>query len=164
VRKTLVDALVEEIRVRSRDHIVPVPPQLAPTAAAAAREVAVRAAPAEAIALQGCVLTPTGPVADAFVVVGAGHTIQAVQSQQPQGVRVHATGGVILPGLLDLHGHPEFNVFAAWEPPKLSPTATCGAAARSTRRWSATPKTGCWTPAWLMRSCGMPRSARWSAG
>ena len=28
------------------------------------------------------------------------------------------TGGVILPGLLDLHGHPEFNVFAPWEPPK----------------------------------------------
>jgi 5-methylthioadenosine/S-adenosylhomocysteine deaminase len=94
------------------------PPQLAP-AAAAAREVAVRAAPAEAIALQGCVLTPAGPVEDAFVVVGAGHQIQAVQPQQPQGIRVHATGGVILPGLLDLHGHPEFNVFAAWEPPKL---------------------------------------------
>ncbi len=29
------------------------------------------------------------------------------------------TRGVILPGLIDLHGHPEFNVFAAWEPPKL---------------------------------------------
>ena len=27
-------------------------------------------------------------------------------------------GGVILPGLIDLHGHPEFNVFAAWEPPR----------------------------------------------
>ena len=25
---------------------------------------------------------------------------------------------MILPGLIDLHGHPEFNVFAAWEPPK----------------------------------------------
>ena len=29
-----------------------------------------------------------------------------------------ATGGVILPGLIDLHGHPEYNVFSAWEPPK----------------------------------------------
>ncbi len=28
------------------------------------------------------------------------------------------TDGVILPGMLDLHGHPEFNVFAPWEPPK----------------------------------------------
>lgn len=26
---------------------------------------------------------------------------------------------MILPGLIDLHGHPEYNVFAAWEPPKL---------------------------------------------
>jgi hypothetical protein len=26
---------------------------------------------------------------------------------------------VILPGPLDLHGHSEFNVFAAWEPPQL---------------------------------------------
>jgi 5-methylthioadenosine/S-adenosylhomocysteine deaminase len=92
------------------------PPAVAPTAAA--REVAVRAA-AEAIALQGCVLTPSGPVEDGYVVVGAGHQIQAVQVQQPQGVRVHPTGGVILPGLIDLHGHPEFNVFAAWEPPQL---------------------------------------------
>jgi 5-methylthioadenosine/S-adenosylhomocysteine deaminase len=31
---------------------------------------------------------------------------------------VHETKGVIAPGLIDLHGHPEFNVFAAWEPPK----------------------------------------------
>ena len=29
------------------------------------------------------------------------------------------TDGVILPGLIDLHGHPEYNVFSAWEPPKL---------------------------------------------
>ena len=28
------------------------------------------------------------------------------------------TDGVIMPGMLDLHGHPEFNVFAPWEPPK----------------------------------------------
>jgi 5-methylthioadenosine/S-adenosylhomocysteine deaminase len=95
------------------------PPQLALATAAATRELAVRAAPAAAIALQGCVLTPTGPVEDGFVVVGAGRMIQAVQAQQPQGVRVHVTGGVILPGLIDLHGHPEFNVFAAWEPPRL---------------------------------------------
>ena len=25
---------------------------------------------------------------------------------------------MILPGLIDLHGHPEFNIFAAWEPPR----------------------------------------------
>jgi hypothetical protein len=28
------------------------------------------------------------------------------------------SGGVVLPGLIDLHGHPEYNVFSAWEPPR----------------------------------------------
>ena len=95
----------------------------APAAASvtAAREVLVRAAPVEAIALQGCVLTPEGPIEDGYVVVGSGQRIQAVQAGQPQGVRVHPTGGVILPGLIDLHGHPEFNVFAAWDPPRRFP-------------------------------------------
>jgi 5-methylthioadenosine/S-adenosylhomocysteine deaminase len=82
------------------------------------RELLIRAAPDEAIALRGCVLTPTQAVENGYVVVGAGREIQAVQKTKPQGVRVHDTGGVILPGLIDLHGHPEFNVFAAWEPPK----------------------------------------------
>src|SRR5262249_1957067 len=34
------------------------------------------------------------------------------------GVRIHETNGVILPGLIDLHGHPNFNVLAPWEPPQ----------------------------------------------
>ena len=51
--------------------------------------------------------------------VVAGREIQAVQEHKPEGVRVHDTGdSVIAPGLIDLHGHPEFNVFAAWEPPQ----------------------------------------------
>lgn len=82
------------------------------------RELLPRAAPAEAIALRGCVLTPTEAIENGYVVVGAGKEIQAVQKSKPQGVRPHDTGGVILPGLIDLHGHPEFNVFAAWEPPQ----------------------------------------------
>ena len=95
----------------------------APTVAseAAAPEVSVRTAPVEAIALQGCVLTPDGPIEDGYVVVGDGQRVQAVQAARPQGVRVHPTGGVILPGLIDLHGHPEFNVFAAWDPPRRFP-------------------------------------------
>jgi 5-methylthioadenosine/S-adenosylhomocysteine deaminase len=83
-----------------------------------ARELLSRAAPAESIALRGCILTPSEAIEDGYVVVGAGQEIQAVQKAKPQGVRPHNTGGVILPGLIDLHGHPEFNVFAAWEPPK----------------------------------------------
>jgi 5-methylthioadenosine/S-adenosylhomocysteine deaminase len=82
------------------------------------RELPVRAAPAQAVALHGCVLTPERAIEDSYVVVGAGNEIHAVQATRPDGVRVHETGGVILPGLLDLHGHPEFNVFAPWEPPR----------------------------------------------
>ena len=45
--------------------------------------------------------------------------IAAVSKRKPTDVPVVETDGVILPGLIDLHGHPDFNVFAAWEPPKL---------------------------------------------
>ena len=75
--------------------------------------------PAEPFALKGCVLTPDGPLERAYITVGDGTTIGGIGTRKPQGVRVHDTdGGVILPGLIDLHGHPEFNVFAAWEPPR----------------------------------------------
>ena len=63
-------------------------------------------------------LTPAQAIEKGYVVIGDGNTIKAVQKSSPQGFRVHETGGVILPGLIDLHGHPEFNVFAAWEPPR----------------------------------------------
>ena len=85
------------------------------------RRAAAEAAPAggaggAAFALRGAVLTPGAAWGDGYVVV-EGARIAAVQQAPPQGVRVLETDGVILPGLLDLHGHPEFNVFAAWEPP-----------------------------------------------
>ncbi len=74
-------------------------------------------APKEPFALRGCVLGPIRRIDDGYVVVDGG-TIVAVGSAKPDpGVRLIDTGGVILPGLIDLHGHPEYNVFAAWEPP-----------------------------------------------
>src|SRR3954464_2372454 len=76
------------------------------------------AEPARAFALKGAVLTPDAAWGDGYVVV-EGEQIAAVQQNAPSGVDVLDTGGVILPGLIDLHGHPEFNVFAAWEPPTL---------------------------------------------
>ncbi len=88
-------------------------------AAAAPPPPTVRAAPTEPVALRGTVLTPDRVLDDGYVVIDLDGTIAAVQAAVPQGARVHATEGVILPGLIDLHGHPEFNVFAAWEPPKL---------------------------------------------
>jgi 5-methylthioadenosine/S-adenosylhomocysteine deaminase len=80
-------------------------------------EMRVGLAPSEAVALKGCVLTPERALDPGFVVVDGG-TIKAVHDTAPQGVRVTDTDGVITPGLIDLHGHPEFNVFAAWEPPQ----------------------------------------------
>jgi 5-methylthioadenosine/S-adenosylhomocysteine deaminase len=93
-----------------------------PAAAEGGPELLVRAAPAEeAVALHGCVLTPARAIEKGYVVV-SGKQIEAVQEDKPQGVAVHDVGdSVITPGLIDLHGHPEFNVFAAWEPPRQFP-------------------------------------------
>ena len=81
---------------------------------------AARAPPAEPFALRGCVITPDRKFEDGYVVV-SGAKIASVGSAKPDGVRIVETEGVILPGLIDLHGHPEYNVFAAWEPPRLFP-------------------------------------------
>ena len=62
--------------------------------------------------------TPARKLDPGWVVIGDGRTITTVTSKRPEGVRVHRTDGVILPGMIDLHGHPEFNVFAPWEPPR----------------------------------------------
>jgi 5-methylthioadenosine/S-adenosylhomocysteine deaminase len=75
-------------------------------------------APIAPFALHGAVITPEGAWSRGYVVVD-GAVIADVQRTKPSGVDVVETGGVILPGMIDLHGHPEFNVFAAWEPPKL---------------------------------------------
>jgi hypothetical protein len=63
------------------------------------------------------VIAPDGVLAKGWVVV-ENDTIKGVTGRKPAGVQTLVTDGVILPGLIDLHGHPEFNVFAPWEPPK----------------------------------------------
>ncbi|GAA6526073.1 amidohydrolase family protein [Intrasporangium sp. DVR] len=77
-----------------------------------------RALPPAPFALRGAVITPEGAWSAGYVTVADGR-VDRVSRRRPTSVPVHETDGVILPGLLDLHGHPEFNVFAAWEPPKL---------------------------------------------
>jgi 5-methylthioadenosine/S-adenosylhomocysteine deaminase len=81
---------------------------------------ATRAMPAEPFALRGCVITPDLKFDDGYVVV-SGAQIASVGAARPDNVRIVETDGVILPGLIDLHGHPEYNVFAAWEPPRFFP-------------------------------------------
>jgi len=76
--------------------------------------------PAEPFALKGCVITPDRSIEDGYVAVN-GAKIASVGSAKPGDLRIVETDGVILPGLIDLHGHPEYNVFAAWEPPRMFP-------------------------------------------
>src|SRR5215207_2850398 len=83
----------------------------------APRRLRARALPTEAWALRGTVLTPGRHLRDAYVEVH-GDRIAQVSRTRPSRARVLETGGIILPGLIDLHGHPEYNVFAAWEPPR----------------------------------------------
>jgi cytosine/adenosine deaminase-related metal-dependent hydrolase len=71
----------------------------------------------EAVALGGIVIRPDRAMARGWVVVADG-VITDIVAQKPSGVSTIQTDGVILPGLIDLHGHPEFNIFASWEPPK----------------------------------------------
>src|SRR6188472_4037234 len=77
-----------------------------------------RALPPAPFALHGAVITPEEAWSSGYVTVAAG-SISAVSKRKPADVQVVEAHGVILPGLIDLHGHPDFNVFAAWEPPKL---------------------------------------------
>ncbi len=76
-------------------------------------------AAASEYALRGCVITPDRRIDDGFVHVAGDRIVSVGASAPPAGVVVIETEGVILPGLIDLHGHPEFNVFAPWEPPRL---------------------------------------------
>ena len=95
----------------------------------ARRAVRAAVAAAEPFALRGCVVTPERKIEKGHVVI-AGSRIESVAKAAPDGVKVIETEGVILPGLIDLHGHPEFNVFAAWEPPELF---------KNRYRWRASP-------------------------
>jgi 5-methylthioadenosine/S-adenosylhomocysteine deaminase len=83
-----------------------------------ARLEGARAMPAEPLALRGCVITPRGVIDDGYVVIRDARIEKVVETSDPppDGVRSLPTDGVILPGLLDLHNHPEYNIFPAWEP------------------------------------------------
>ncbi len=98
----------------------PEPPAPAPTIAPPDhRDGFAEAMPSEPFALEGTVLTRAKELKKGYVVLGQ-DTITAVTSKKPEATKIKATdGSVILPGLIDLHGHPEYNVFAAWEPPQL---------------------------------------------
>jgi cytosine/adenosine deaminase-related metal-dependent hydrolase len=86
-------------------------------AARLAAEGTSRLRPDEPFAIRGCVVTPDEVLENHHVVV-AGARVEQVVAAAPSGMPVVPSDGIVLPGLIDLHGHPEYNVFAAWEPPR----------------------------------------------
>lgn len=78
----------------------------------------IAAAQTTPIALTGTVITPDGIVPNGTVVIQNG-VITAVGAQVtlPPGTKTLATGGVIAPGLIDLHNHLAWNVLPRWKPP-----------------------------------------------
>ncbi|WP_328350076.1 amidohydrolase family protein [Mycobacterium sp. NBC_00419] len=78
---------------------------------------AVLAMPQQAVAIGGTVISPDGAL-PGWVTV-AGGVITAISATRPDDAAITLdTDGIVMPGMLDLHGHPEFNIFAPWEPPK----------------------------------------------
>jgi imidazolonepropionase-like amidohydrolase len=76
-----------------------------------------RLPPSAPWAVHGSVFGAQGWV-DGYVTIGGG-VVHAICSSRPADIPVVETDrGLILPGLIDLHGHPEYNIFPAWEPPK----------------------------------------------
>lgn len=77
------------------------------------------ALPADAAkyALRGTVVTPERVIANGIVVVD-GTTIVDVTTAAPSGMSVIDTGGVIFPGLIDLHNHVTWNAFPRWRAKK----------------------------------------------
>jgi hypothetical protein len=70
--------------------------------------------------LKGTVVTPTKVIANGSVLV-VGNKIKMVGPDVavPQGTPIVDTGGIILPGFIDLHNHLTWNLFPRWKPGRL---------------------------------------------
>lgn len=73
-----------------------------------------------AYALGGTVLTPWGAL-DGYVLIKDESVVGLVSSREavPCGAKVIDTGGVIAPGLVDLHNHVAYDFLPPWQAPKL---------------------------------------------
>lgn len=70
-------------------------------------------APAPApFALHGTIATPDTHIPSGYVVI-RGQLIEAVGETRPAGMPIIETGGIILPGLVNAHDHPQYNIFPA---------------------------------------------------
>jgi hypothetical protein len=71
--------------------------------------------PQEVWALRGTVVTPAGPIPDATVVIqGSSILSVGLDPKLPAGIKVIETGGILYPGLIDLHNHVTWNALARW--------------------------------------------------
>jgi hypothetical protein len=68
--------------------------------------------------IRGDVVTPDGIMRNAWVDVRAGRILR-IQREPPEAadVPVIETTDIVLPGFIDLHNHPSYNVFPRWNPP-----------------------------------------------
>jgi len=72
----------------------------------------------DAFALKGCVVAEHTVLDPGYVTIDPSGQIAAVSASAPTSTYVLDTDGVVLPGLIDLHNHPEWNIFPPWEPPQ----------------------------------------------
>lgn len=72
------------------------------------------------LVLGGTVITPDGSLPHGYVVITDGRitNVSSERPDLPDAVRVN-TGGVILPGFVDLHNHVPWNVLPRWSPGRL---------------------------------------------
>ncbi|HEX4006177.1 MAG TPA: amidohydrolase family protein [Acidobacteriaceae bacterium] len=69
------------------------------------------------VALTGTLVTPDAIVPNGTVVLRHGMIVAAgAHVTIPAGAKVVETGGIIAPGLIDLHNHLTWNVFPRWKP------------------------------------------------
>ena len=68
--------------------------------------------------IRGDVVTPGGILRGAWVEIRSGRILR-IQSERPDtgGVPLLETDDILLPGFIDLHNHPSYNIFPRWIPP-----------------------------------------------
>jgi 5-methylthioadenosine/S-adenosylhomocysteine deaminase len=76
-------------------------------------------APPEPVALGGLIVLEDHAMRGWVTISGT--AIEDITTRKPAHARPLVTDGVVLPGMLDMHNHPDFNVFAPWEPPQVFP-------------------------------------------
>ncbi|HYC71691.1 MAG TPA: amidohydrolase family protein [Opitutaceae bacterium] len=81
--------------------------------------VLAREASAERLLLEGTVVTPDRVLSPGWVEIDNGR-ITVVHETRPSAKHAQsvATGGIIFPGLVDLHNHVPWNIFPRWAPPR----------------------------------------------